>query len=132
MTLVVDASVVVAALVDDAADGEWARELLATAPLAAPHLMPIEVANVLRRAALSGTVSDADAELAHHDLVELRVRLSPYAALLPRAWALRGNLTVYDACYVALAESLDAPLATLDGRLARAPGMRCTFLTRKR
>src|SRR6185312_5823389 len=127
MTIVADASVVVAALVDGGADGEWARALLANQALTAPHLMPIEAANVLSRSVLRGELSDADAEMAHHDLVELPVALVPYAMLASRAWARRGHLTVYDACYVALAETLDAPLATLDRKLARAPGTRCQF-----
>ncbi len=129
MTLVVDASVVVAALADGGRDGAWARGLIVTAPLVAPHLMPIEAANILRRAVLKGALTDADAELAHADLLSLRVQLHPYASSLPRAWELRDNLTLYDACYVALAEALGAPLATLDRKLTRAPDLRCTFLT---
>ena len=128
MTTVVDASVVVAALIDDGPAGRWAEELLAGQPLAAPHLMPVEAANVLRRAALAGDVSDDIATLAHADLVALPTELFPYEPLATRVWELRGALTAYDAWYVALAETLAAPLATFDGRLARAPGPRCRFL----
>ena len=56
------------------------------------------------------------------------VKLWPLKALTTRAWALRESVTCYDACYVALAELLDVPLVTLDRRLARAPGPRCTVL----
>jgi predicted nucleic acid-binding protein len=130
MTLVVDASFVVAALVDDGPNGRWAEGLLASAAsLAAPHLMPIEVANILRRAVLSHDISDDVASLAHDDLLALRVDLFPHAPLAARAWALRTNLTSYDSWYVALAEELDAPLATLDSKLARAPGPRCLIRT---
>lgn len=128
MTLVVDASVVVAALVDSGEDGAWAEAVLLSDDLAAPHLMPAEVANILRRAKQAVDVSADTASLAHGDLLDLRVELVPYAAVAIRAWELRENLTVYDAWYVALAELLGADLATLDARLARAPGPRCGFV----
>jgi len=129
MTIVVDASVVVAALIDTGPEGDWAERMLVSAPLAAPHLMPIEAANILRRAVLRRDITNAEAEMAHADLVSPRVAHAPYASLLPRAWELRGALTMYDACYVALAEALGAPLLTLDKKLARAPGPRCKFRT---
>jgi predicted nucleic acid-binding protein len=125
--MVVDASTVVAALVDGGPGGRWAESVLAAGPLAAPHLMPVEAANILRRAALAGDLTDDGATLAHADLLLLRVELFPYAPLAERVWELRGAITAYDAWYVALAESLDAPLGTLDKRLARAPGPRCAF-----
>ena len=128
MTAVVDASVVVAALIDDGPVGRWAEELLVSTPLAAPHLMPVEAANILRRAALAGDVSDDIASLAHADLVALAVELFPYDVLAERIWELRGAVTAHDGWYVALAESLKAPLATLDDRLTRAPGPRCSFI----
>ena len=128
MTAVVDASVVVAALIDDGPAGRWAEELVASTPLAAPHLMPVEAANILRRAALAGDVSDDIASLAHADLLALAVELFPYDVLADRIWELRGAVTAYDGWYVALAESLKAPLATLDGRLTRAPGPHCSFI----
>jgi predicted nucleic acid-binding protein len=48
----------------------------------------------------------------------------PHAPLAARIWDLRENLTAYDAAYVALAETLGAPLITMDARLAQAPGIR--------
>lgn len=129
MTLVVDASAVVAALVDSGPVGTWALEHLGDAHLIAPHCMPGEVANVLRRSASSGLLSDEIASLAHADLLDLRLDLYPYAALATRAWALRGDVTIHDAWYVALAEAVDAPLLTVDHRLTRAGGPRCAFLT---
>jgi predicted nucleic acid-binding protein len=128
VTAVVDASVVVAALIDDGPAGRWAEELVASTPLVAPHLMPVEAANILRRAALAGDVSDDIASLAHADLLALAVELFPYDVLADRIWELRGAVTAYDGWSVALAESLKAPLATLDGRLTRAPGPRCSFI----
>jgi predicted nucleic acid-binding protein len=127
MTVVVDASVVVAALVDTGQSGLWAEPLLLE-DLAAPHLMPVEVASVLRRAVNAGDLSDDVASLAHADLVDLRVELFAYELVAPRAWELRHDVSATDAWYVAVAEELGAPLATLDRRLVRAAGPRCEFL----
>lgn len=129
MTLIVDASVIVAALVDSGPAGEWAAATIDGRPLAAPHHMPIEAANIFRRAALAGDLTADSASLAHGDLLDLRVELFPYAPLADRCWQLRDNVTTYDASYVALAERLDSPLATLDLRLAAAPGPECAFAT---
>lgn len=127
--LVVDASLVVSALVDGGGAGGWAASLLASEPLNAPHLMPVEVASILRRASAAGRISADAAALAHADLLDLRVQLFPYAPFASRVWELRGNVTCYDAWYVALAEFLGAPMATLDLKLARAAGPRCAFET---
>jgi predicted nucleic acid-binding protein len=129
VTLVVDASMVVSALVDVGSTGAWAESLLAAEPLAAPHLMPAEAANILRRAAATGDISADIASMAHADLLDLRVELFPYAPFAARVWELRDNVTSYDAWYVALAESLGSSVATLDSRLARATGPRCGFET---
>ena len=129
MTVVVDASVVVAALVVGGPAGRWAEGVLTSSDhLAAPHLMPVEAANILRRAALAGDITADTAALAHTDLLDLPAELFPYAPVAARAWELRANVSIYDATYVALAEALEAPLATLDARLARAPGPTCRFL----
>jgi predicted nucleic acid-binding protein len=127
--VVVDSSVVVAALTDLGAAGEWAESVLLEGALSAPALLPVEAANVLRRAVLADELPEALAREAHADLLDLRIVLFPYVPFGPRVWELRANLTAYDAWYVALAEGLDVPLATLDLRLARAPGPRCRFLT---
>jgi predicted nucleic acid-binding protein len=129
MTLVVDSGLVVAALVDSGQVGTWADRLLASDDLAAPHLMPVEAANVLRRAAMAGEISADTAALAHADLLGLQVELFAYEPFATRVWELRENVTAYDGWYVALAESLDAKLATLDLRLANATGPRCAFAT---
>jgi len=127
--LVVDAAFVVAALVDSGPDGTWAETLMAGDTLAAPHLMPVEVANILRRKVLAKEISTDNASMAHTDLLDLRIELFPYAPFASRVWDLRHTLTAYDAWYVALAESLDAKLSTLDLRLSRATGPRCAFQT---
>lgn len=127
MTVVIDASVVVAALIDAGPVGAWAESLLVSGQLAAPHLMPVETANVLRRAELAGDISADVASLAYEDLASLRCELFPYASCAARVWELRSTITAYDAWYVALAEILGAPLGTLDARLTRALGTRCEF-----
>jgi len=125
--VVIDASVVVAALLGGGAQGTWAEKVLASGPLAAPHVMLAEVDNILRRAVASGKVSSDAASLAHADLVALKVDLYPYEPFADRIWALRGNVTCYEAWYVALAEFLSVPLVTLDWRLANTAGVKCGF-----
>lgn len=126
---VVDASVVVAALVDTGPWGRWAERIVAAGALTAPHILPAECANVLRRMELRGQLSTDVALLAQQDVLTLPVSLHPFAPFGPRIVELRATVTAYDAWYVALAESLDVPLATCDERLARSPGPRCRFLT---
>ncbi|MBM7808319.1 putative nucleic acid-binding protein [Geodermatophilus bullaregiensis] len=129
MTIVVDSSVVVAALVDDGPDGAWARHGLRGEVLAAPAHLHVEVSNVLRRAVLTQRLGRDAAALAHRDLVLLSVTTFPFEPLSDRVWALHPTVTAYDAAYVALAEELDADLWTLDRRLAGASGPRCRFRT---
>lgn len=90
--------------------------------LHAPHLVDLEIAQVLRRYAVAGQISGVRGREALDDLAALRLRRWPHEPLIPRVWELRQNLTAYDAAYVALAEALDAPLLTRDRRLATAPG----------
>ncbi len=103
--------------------------MLAVGDLLAPHLMPVEVASVLRRTALAGTIAAEIAALAHRDLLDMRFKLLPYAPFAERAWELRHTVTTYDAWYVAIAEASGAELLTLDMRLRRAPGLRCVVRT---
>ncbi|MGY1846991.1 type II toxin-antitoxin system VapC family toxin [Blastococcus sp. SYSU DS1021] len=123
----VDASVLAAALIDGGSDGSWARAGLRGEDLAAPAHVYVEVSNVLRRAVLAGRLGADVGALAHRDLVELPLTCFPFEPLADRVWELHAGVTAYDAAYVALAEALDAPLWTLDRRLAAASGPRCTF-----
>jgi predicted nucleic acid-binding protein len=127
--IIVDASAVVMLLADATGIGTWVAGELAGRRIAAPSLMPYEAANSLRRRALAGHLEAATAATAHADLQKLPLDLWPHSRLTERAWELRNTITYYDACYVALAELLDAPLVTLDRRLARAPGPQCAFVT---
>jgi predicted nucleic acid-binding protein len=83
------------------------------------------VLSVVRRQVTGALLDDRRAGLALHDLVSLPATRYLHAPFAPRVWELRGNLTPYDAMYVALAEALDCALVTADARLARAPGIRC-------
>lgn len=123
--LVVDASVLVNALADDATDGDTARARLRGERVTAPDLIDLEVASVFRRQSLAGDLDARRAALALADLIAFPMRRVPHRRLLTRCWELRANLTVYDASYVALAELLGLSLVTGDARLSRAPGLRC-------
>jgi predicted nucleic acid-binding protein len=127
--VVADASAVVAVLDRTSRLGGWATGLLHGPQLVAPRVMPFEVGGALRRLELRGALDGLTATVAHGELIGLDVRLWPHRQLAGRAWELRGAVAYADACYVALAELLDAPLVTLDRRLAQAPGPRCAFLT---
>jgi predicted nucleic acid-binding protein len=90
--------------------------------LHAPHLLDVEVAQVLRRYVRDNTITVQRGQEALDDLGDLALRRYPHDFLLLRIWELRATLTAYDAAYVALAELLDAPLLTCDGKIASAPG----------
>jgi predicted nucleic acid-binding protein len=125
--IVVDASVLVNALADDDTDGDLARSrLLADPDLHAPSLVDLEVLSVLRRQLGLGRLDSRRAGLAVADLRMLALTRYPHLELVSRVWALRGTVTPYDGAYVALAETLDCPLVTSDGRLARASGAGCS------
>ena len=126
--VVADASLVLASLLYPGAVGTWASTVLVEHTLAAPELMPAEATNALRKAVLARTASQQEAALVLAELQDLRVTYYPFAPFAERVWELHAHVTSYDAWYVALAEHLDAPLATLDRRLANATGARCRFL----
>ena len=128
MTVVIDASALVAALVDSGSDGDWAESVAASSPLVAPELILAETANTLRRLEGSGAISRLEATTAFRDLLRMDLELLPFAPFADRVWELRGNLTSYDAWYVAVAEAFECPLATLDLKLSRAAGPVCRFM----
>jgi predicted nucleic acid-binding protein len=90
--------------------------------LHAPHLLDVEVAQVLRRYVREKTISEQRGEEALQDLGDLPLNRYPHDLLLPRVWELRATLSAYDAVYVALAELLDALLLTCDEKIALASG----------
>jgi predicted nucleic acid-binding protein len=127
--IVVDSSVLVAALLADAKFGDWAARAVATSDLLAPALCAFETANIIRRHAAAGLVAEHIAEAAHRDLTLLDIEYWPYDALATRCWELRHNLTIYDASFVAVAEATNSPMYTLDARLTTATGPTCQFVT---
>ena len=128
MSTVPDASLLVAAVADSGAAGRWAETIVGSGALAAPESVLAEATNILRRLELGRELSPVETAAALRDLVLLEIELFPFAPFAERVWQLRRNLTSYDAWYVALAEELGSPLATLDQRLARSSGPKCRFL----
>jgi predicted nucleic acid-binding protein len=121
--IVADASVLLEVLLrTPAANAVEARLFAPGQTLHAPHLVDVEIAQVIRRYAANRDIDDERGRMALADLADLPLRRYPHDFLLPRVWALRNNLTAYDATYVALAEVLDVPLLTRDRRLAGAAG----------
>jgi predicted nucleic acid-binding protein len=124
--IVVDASVLANAVGDDTAEGDLARQRLGVEfDVAMPDLADGETVAVLRRRWLAGDLSDRRFADGVAVLAALPIERFPTAPMMPRAFELRANVTVYDATYVALAEHLDCRLVTGDARLAHAPGVRC-------
>ena len=123
--IVLDASAVVDWLLQTSAGRRIEQRIYSRdESLHAPHLIDLEVAQVLRRLVREGTVPANRAEDAIDDLVDLRLTRYPHFVLLPEVWRLRNNLSAYDAAYVVLARKLGAVLVTRDARLASASGLR--------
>jgi predicted nucleic acid-binding protein len=119
--IVVDASALIESLLG--MPSAPAVEAVLFAPqqtLHVPHLLDVEVAQVVRRLVANGGIGDERGRAALDQLADLPLHRYPHHALLPRIWELRNNLTAYDAAYVALAEALNAPLLTRDKRIAGA------------
>lgn len=120
--IVVDASAVLEVLLQTQRARAVEAELFGGATLHAPHLLDLEVAQVLRRYARAGTLSSERGRQALRHFRDMRIDRYPHDVFLPRIWDLRDNATAYDAAYLSLAEALDAPLFTMDRKLARVPG----------
>jgi predicted nucleic acid-binding protein len=120
--IVLDASAVIEMLLRSPIGGQVeARVSSRRESLHAPHLIDLEVAQVLRRFVATGAIAPARSKEALEDLRDISLVRYPHDMLLDRIWQLRDNFTAYDAAYVALAEELDAPLLTCDRKLA-SPG----------
>jgi len=128
LSIVVDASVLVAALIETGPDGAWSEQVLDGQALYAPEMVLVETTNILRRFEQAKKISTAEANAAQYDLMQLELELLPFGPFADRIWELRRSVTSYDAWYVAVAEAMGFPLATLDGRLAKAAGPSCKFL----
>jgi predicted nucleic acid-binding protein len=121
--IVLDASAVIEWLLNRPVGARVATRVSAADGAAyAPHLLDVEVAQVLRRYALARELNVERAAAALADFTALRLNRVAHDVLLTRIWELRDSLSAYDAAYVALAEALDAPLLTCDAKLARSHG----------
>jgi predicted nucleic acid-binding protein len=129
VSIVVDSSVLIAALVDSGPQGAWAEGILATGTVHAPELIYAEATNILRRLERAKHLSTAEANAAHDELMHLNLELFSFDPFAERIWELRHTVTSYDAWYVAVAEALRLPLATLDRKLVKASGTACDFMT---
>ena len=129
MTVVLDASVLVAALLDSGREGQWAESVIAEGSLTGPELVLAESSNVLRRLERARKISGLEANSAYRDLLRLDMELFAFAPFAGRVWELRSNLSIYDAWYVAMAEAFECPLATLDRRIGRSSGPMCELIT---
>ncbi len=129
MSVIVDSSVIVAALIDTGSDGTWAEQIIEGRALYAPELVRVEATNILRRLERAKKITTPEANGAYDDLMQLEIERFPFEPFSERIWQLRHTVTSYDAWYVAVAEALGFPLATLDERLMKAEGPKCEFLT---
>ena len=121
--IVVDASAILELLLGTEVGARIEERLLSPREsLHAPHLLDVEVAQVLRRFAAAGKLSPERGRQALADLADLPLTRYAHDLLLPRIWDLRNNVTAYDAVYLALAEAVSAPLVTCDAKLRSAPG----------
>ena len=125
--MVLDASGAVELLLNTAAGKRLAARLAdETETVHVPHLIDVEIAQILRRFVLRGALDERSGALAIRRWRSLDVERYPHEPFLDRVWRLRTNVSAYDAVYVALAEALSTVLVTGDRRLAAAPGLRVT------
>ena len=121
--IVLDASAAIEWLLQSPAGIKIDKRIFSSSEsLHAPHLLDVEVAQVLRRHVGKRMITAQRGREALEDFGDLPLSRYPHDFLIPRVWELRTSLTAYDAVYVALAELLDAPLLTCDGRIASASG----------
>jgi predicted nucleic acid-binding protein len=124
--LIVDTSAVIGALTGRPPAVALLERLATDSDLSAPHLLDVEFLHALRRLVLGDRLSEDRAADARADFAALAITRYEHTMVADRVWELRHSLTAYDGTFVALAELLDAPLITLDGRLSRASGHSAT------
>ncbi|MGH3727180.1 MAG: type II toxin-antitoxin system VapC family toxin [Micromonosporaceae bacterium] len=124
--IVIDTSAVIEALAGLDPDPRLKRRLSGARGRHAPHLIDVEVLSGLRGLVRGSKLTRDRATDIRRDFADLRIIRYPIAGIAERVWDLRDAMTCYDACYVALAESLGCPLVTTDGRLGRSTGHRAT------
>jgi predicted nucleic acid-binding protein len=123
--VVMDASAVIAILLDPTGKGEEVYQAVRDSELLAPTVLPYEVFNVLRRRWSAGMLSEGDAQRALDAFEELEIDLWQWLTLRDRVWGLKGSITTYDAAYIALTQLLDCPLITANAKLAAVAPSNC-------
>lgn len=126
--IVVDSSALVDFLVGSTPTADRIRAQVRETRMAAPEGVDLECLSVLRGLVLSGKLAESEGDRAVELLAAMPLRRYPHTPLLDRIWERKHNAWPYDAAYVALAEALDVPLLTIDAKLARIPGLRCTVI----
>jgi predicted nucleic acid-binding protein len=124
--IVLDTSAVVEFLVGTDRVAEGVRAVVVGEKLAAPHAVDLECASTLRGLVHAGKLPPDEGERALDLLGRMALTRYSHVPLLTRIWQLRHNMWPYDAAYVALAETLEADLVTVDGKVEKVPGIRCT------
>ena len=128
--IVADASLIVNLLIGGGTTGQAAREVFSNAGMVSiPDLGYVETMAVLQKQWLRGAINTDRYRGAMEDLMDLPLISYPTLPLMPRAFELRANVTTYDACYIALAETLECDLVTGDQRLAQTTGPQCRIRT---
>ena len=126
--IVLDASAAVALLLNTPPSSAAVSTILKNDPdIQSPHLLDAEVARALRRYVHAGDIDKPRALTALSRLAQLPITFHAHGPFLARAFELHGNVTIYDALYIAIAEAFGAELVTKDARLTRAPGTRAAF-----
>jgi predicted nucleic acid-binding protein len=131
--IVLDASAAIDALLNIGASADIRARIQAeesknaSGNLHVPHIFEVEVLGSLRRHYLRGLLSEERARIALNRLSNMRLTRHPHTPSIERIWELKNNITAYDAAYIALSETLDAPLITTDGRLARSSRHRASI-----
>ena len=120
--IVVDTSAIIGVLAGQPRVPGLVDRVIGDGDLHAPHLVDVEFQHALRRLVIAGAIGDDRAADVRMDFADLTIIRYPHISLADRMWELRHNVTAYDAAFLALAEALEAPLVTCDGRLSRAPG----------
>lgn len=126
--IVIDGGALAEYLVGSATGEAVATLIAGRDPLHAPHLVVPETLAVLRKWSLGEYLDETRLDIARHDLARMPMQLWEAGPFADRVWALRHNITAYDATYIALAEAMDAALVTSDARLAAASGPACPIM----